>query len=182
MTSEVTATPLPQLLLNEAILLFEKQYEGALDKDPKIETAVRLLGRKPGFAMIAQLIRDRDDFTDVDDIMKFIGSTFSTTLFGAMPFTEYDGKTKKFVKYTFTKQPPSYMSCLCTPKTPTSPKITFWFRCYAYFIIGVYQGAFLHFGYKTLPSMEIREGWILSISFHVIKINDQLEFMASVPK
>ena len=146
-------TPLPQLLVSEAIRELQKKYENALDKTTHIEMEICQMGIKPGFAIASQLCRDSADINTFDDIVKFLVSRFSPALFNLTPQSKID--KANVLKISYADKLPSWFNCvLSSPGLPMTPGQIFWFRSYAYFILGLYSGALLHFGYKATVALE----------------------------
>ena len=56
----------------------------------------------------------------------------------------------------------------------------FWFNTYAHFVLGLYCGALLHFGYKATPEFRIGEVFPLTFTFQLEELEKTWEFSANV--
>jgi hypothetical protein len=175
------ANPLAQLLVTEAIREFECRFDGMSDKALRVEHHICKLGRKPGFAMASQLLRSgQENVAALDEIGRFLAQKFSPTIFGVQA-TKFDtspspiGFTINFAE----KLPAWFSSILSAPSQPMTPDQTFWFRCYASFVVGVFAGALLHFGFRvTWQTFELRAG-ALTISYRCDALDGAWEYSAA---
>ncbi|OHT10035.1 hypothetical protein TRFO_20838 [Tritrichomonas foetus] len=169
-------SPLPQLLVSEAIHEFEKKYENMTDKSTHIEINICNMGVKPGFAMASQMCRNGQDFETLDDICKFLTTRFSQTLFKVT--AKYVLSPQKVLSITFPEKVPSWFNCIVSPNGSMTPQQIFYFRAYAYFFLGLFQGAFLHFGYKATPALDNKPP-LLSLLFRLESLDGSWEFMSN---
>lgn len=177
---KVKNNPLPQLLVTEAIRELSKRFENMNDKNSHIEKHIGALGRKPGFAMASQLCRTgQENVESLDEICKFIAGKFSQAIIGMSAKHTLTQQGSKILNLTFEKLP-SWFNCLVNPGSQQlSPDQQFWFRCYASFIMGVYSGALLHFGYKTIQR-EPKIGTPLVLSLVIEDLDGTWEFSANM--
>jgi hypothetical protein len=179
--------PLPQLLVTEAIREFEKRFEGTNNKTARIENQIRKLGRKPGFAMVSQLLRASTESVDgLDDIARFLGGRFTQTIFGVQAKAEII-QTPKSLRITFDRLPSWFLS-IAPPSGGAAAGLSpehFWWRSYASFLIGVYTGALLHLGQKVtsrdISAAEARGGSQLILLFVLEELDGTWEFSAASP-
>jgi hypothetical protein len=157
---------LAHLLVTEAINEIKDHFRSQ-DPDsvrPQIEFQIARLGRKPGFSMVAQLLRSSPDPTD---ITATLATVVTARLFEthADVVMAPDGAT---LKITFPGGPPPWFQSFVGRVMGNTER--FWFRAYASFVLGVYAGAILHFGYETDASFEHEpDGTGLAFTFSLRK-------------
>lgn len=178
MSDDKFVNPIPQLLVTEAIHEFEKKFENMTDKNTHVELNICNLGIKTGFAMASQICRrDTTEIESLDDICKFLAGRFTQSLFNVSAAKSLS--TQKVLNITFSDKLPSWFNSIITPGSQQqSPESIFWFRSYAYFLLGLYQGALLHFGYKATPALD-KQPPILSLLFRLEALEGSWEFMSS---
>jgi hypothetical protein len=181
------AHPLAQLLVTEAIREFEERFEGTNNKIAHIESQIRKLGRKPGFAMVSQLLRTSTESIDqIDDIARFLSLRLTPALFAVQAKAETTANPKT-IRILFDRLPPWFYSISPAPITGNtaslSPEQPFWWRAYASFLIGVYTGALLHFGLKVINrdigGPEVRSGIHIVLTFGLEELEGTWEFSAA---
>ncbi|OHS94859.1 hypothetical protein TRFO_10773 [Tritrichomonas foetus] len=167
---------LPLLLVTEAIRELEKRFEGMNDKTNHIETHICNLGKKPGFVMTSQILRNGSDIEGLEEICKFIATRFSQSVFSVQAKPSLS--QSKIFTLTFVERSPSWFQCLIPPNSSATPQQMFWFRAYGHFVMGVFCGALLHFGYKATPSFEKNSP--LTLSFKLEELEGTWEFASNV--
>lgn len=182
MSDDKNSYPLPQLLVMEAIRELEKRFSGISDREKHVFQHVLNLGKKPGFSMVSQLLRQSNSSTDFDteeDVIKFIGSKLSVAVFGIAAKCSHNSVRKEF-ELQYTEKLPNWFSSLVVPGKQT-PQHDFWIKAYAYFLVGVFTGAFLHFGYKATLANTLDEkiGKYLCFTFKYEKLTGTWEFSSN---
>lgn len=148
-----------QLVFELATGIREK-YKGDPDCSTQVQLRLQKFGIKPGFALAAQMVPETINENSMEQIVLFLTQQVSREILGAT--AEYsrdaDGKQlKRFLKFTFAKEIPSIFKRF-GPLNKNIPKENkFWIKAYGYFILGVYQGALLHFGLPSLASFELNK-------------------------
>jgi hypothetical protein len=67
-----------------------------------------------------------------------------------------------------------------SPAQPAAAEQLFWFRCYAAFVRGVFEGALLHFGFRAAKQgPEVRPGNQLIFVYKLEYLDGTWEFSAS---
>ena len=164
--------PLPLLLVTEAI----RELENLNDKNSQLSSHICNLGKKPGFVMVALIQTNPADFENLDVICRFIANQFSREVFNST--AKYNLTSNTFT-LTYDKAPSWFQSLspiinagtsLQTSPTPQQ----FWFQSYAHFLLGVFCGAFLHFGYDAKPSLAKLSP--LTLSFKLEELQETWEF------
>jgi hypothetical protein len=172
---EGSPNPVPQLLVTEAIRQFEAHFSESPEKASLVETEISRLGRKPGFAATAQLLRSIPDPADtLKDITDFLAGRFSIALFDvqAVPVMGKDA-----IKVRYGDRLPAWFASLTTPHGEIIEQAGRWFNGFAYFMIGLFSGALLHFGYRLIgpASYDFTSG-ALTFTFRAEKIDAVWEF------
>jgi hypothetical protein len=171
--------PLPHLLVTEAIRELEKHFEGISDRSALIEMHIANMGRKPGFAMVSQICRGGpESFEKIEDILAFVAGKFCQTLFGLPCKYAWNAATKT-LSLSFTDSLPAWFQCLAPPGAALTPQQTFWFRSYAYFFGGVFCGALLHFGYRTVASLDQKSNTLLAWNIKMDELDGTWEFASN---
>jgi hypothetical protein len=178
--------PLAQLLVTEAIREFEKRFEGTNNKTARIESQIRKLGRKPGFAMTSQLLRASTESVDgLEEIARFLGTKFTPAIFGVQPKTDVN-QAQKSLRIMFDRLPSWFLSIAPPPSGGAAPGLSpehFWWRSYASFLIGVYTGALVHLGQKVtsreISATEAPRGYQLILHFGLEELDGTWEFSAA---
>jgi hypothetical protein len=176
------ANPLAQLLVTEAIREFERRFNGMNDKSARVEQHIYNLGRKPGFAMTSQLLRSgQESITTIEEIGRFLAQKFSSTIFGVSATKTDASLASNSLAIHFTDKLPAWFASIQPPPAqPPTPDQTFWFRCYASFVVGVFSGALLHFGYRvTLHAFDPRPGALI-ISYRFEPLDGTWEYTAGL--
>ncbi|KAH0789505.1 hypothetical protein GPJ56_006585 [Histomonas meleagridis] len=171
--------PIPQLLVTEAIRELMNRYEGLADRDKHIFNQIFNFGKKPGFALIAQLCRTGLDYDTAEDACKYVATKFSQTVFGIQAKLIFNSTDKTF-QLQFTDKLPSWFDSLVVPGKQTQQD-DFWIKAYAHFISGVFSGALLQFGYKVTMSNKDDDklGKPLCLSFCYEKLLGTWEFSSN---
>lgn len=182
MSDDKNSYPIPQLLVTEAIRELEKRFSGMSDRDKHIFHHIINLGKKPGFSMVSQLLRQSNSSTDLDteeDAIKFIGSKLSVAVFGISAKSSFNSSRKEF-EIQYTEKLPNWFNSLVVPGKQTQQH-DFWIKAYAYFLVGFFTGALLHFGYKaTLAnSLDEKIGKSLCFTFKYEKLTGTWEFSSN---
>lgn len=134
--------------------------------------------------MASQLCRSGQDSVEgLEEIAKFLGGKFSSALFNVSAQCQLTGKPRADQKLTVSfaeKHLPSWFNCLqSSDGGQLTPEQTFWFRGYAFFVMGVYSGALLHFGYKATPRLQ-KIGPSLCLVFLLEELDGTWEFSANM--
>ena len=164
---------LPLLLVTEAIRELEQRFANMNDKNSHIETHICNLGKKPGFVLVAQLLRSSNECESLDEKFKFIANRFCNDVFQAK--ASYTSQNNNLT-ITFNEVPP-WFRCL-NPSTQHTPQQIFWFRAYGHFVMGVICGALLHFGIKATPKFDNSSP--LTLSFKYEELQGTWEFASNV--
>jgi hypothetical protein len=172
---EGSPNPVPQLLVIEAIREFEAHFADCPEKASLIATEIGRLGRKPGFAVTAQLLRSIPDPGDtLKDITDFLAGRFSVALFDiqAVP-----GMGNNTIKIKYGDRLPAWFTPLTTPQGEVLEQAGRWFNGFADFMVGLFSGALLHFGYRLIgpASYEFTTG-ALTFTFRAAKLDAVWEF------
>jgi hypothetical protein len=171
---------LPLLLVTEAIREFTSHFKspsGAADRS-NLEAEISRFGRKPGFAMTSQLLRSAPEFVDsIRDIADFLDAKFTPALFDVVGKMAIQGQT---ITLSFPKQPIWFTAVIgdrpALPGSMTDDALA-WYRAYAAFFIGVYSGAFIHFGFDVLSWFDCEpNGDNLTFTFKLQELDGSLEF------
>jgi hypothetical protein len=176
------ANPLAQLLVTEAIREFDRQFNGMSNKSSRVEQHICNLGRKPGFVMTSQLLRSgQENVATLDEIGRFLAQKFSPTIFG-VPATKYDTSlASNSLAIHFTDKLPAWFASIQpSPTQPMTPDQTFWFRCYGSFVVGVFSGALLHFGYRVREHVFDPRPGALIISYRFELLDGAWEYTAGL--
>jgi hypothetical protein len=158
---------LPQLLVTEAINDVKDHFRS---QDPdsvqgEIEFQIRRLGRKPGFSMVAQLLRSSPD---PPQITAALATVVTPRLFDVRADVAL-AQDEMTLSITFPVGPPHWFQSFIGHTMSSTEQ--FWFRAYASFIIGVYEGAILHFGYASNASFDHGpDGTSLAFTFALRKL------------
>ena len=154
MNDDKSVNKLPLLLVTEAIREFDKKFENMTDKNTHVELNICALGVKTGFAMASQICRrDTSDIETLDDICKFLAGRFSQILFNVTATKNLS--PQKVLNIIFSDKLPAFFNSIIAPGNQQQPpESIFWFRSYGFFLLGLYQGALLHFGYKATPALD----------------------------
>lgn len=179
MSDDKFVNPIPQLLVTEAIHEFEKKFENMTDKAAHIELNICNLGIKPGFAIASQICRkEPNDYENLEDISKFLSTRFTQSLFNVPAVKTLT--PQKVLTISFPDKLPSWFNSIITPgNAQQSSNSIFWFRAYAYFLLGLYSGALLHFGYKATPALSSDKQPSLNLSFKLEPLEGSWEFMSN---
>jgi hypothetical protein len=172
---EGAPNPVPQLLVMEAISEFEAHFHDCPEKGNRLDIEVSRLGRKPGFSATSQLLRSSNDIGDtLKDIAEFLAGRFSTALFDvpAKPTIQKD-----VLKLAFADRLPGWFASLVVQPGQVLEEQQLWFRGFAQFVIGLYSGALLHFGYRLIgPGLYDFTAGVLTFSLRVEKLDAVWEF------
>jgi hypothetical protein len=169
---------LPQLIVTEAVRELEKRFVNVNDKSSRIEAQLIALGRKPGFGMVSQIAATTPETLEgMDQIGEFLATRFSQALFNVTPTRNWNSSTKVFTLDFQLK--PAWFNSLSYGSGQMSADQTYWFRCYAYFIMGVYAGALLHFGYKATANLDQKTGAPLLFTFKLEELDGTWAFSAA---
>jgi hypothetical protein len=177
-----SANCLAQLLVTEAIREFGRRFDGTNDKWTHVEKHICQLGRKPGFAMTSQLLRSgQESIYSLEDIVKFLTSKLSAQAFGVQATRGEIYSNPRAIAIHYTDKLPSWFYSVVAPGAQSLlPEQKTWFRCYAYFMIGVFSGALVHFGFRVIcHDPDIRAGTQLLINFGLEELDGTWEFSAS---
>lgn len=171
--------PLPLLLVTEAIRELSKRFENLSEKESHIEHHICNLGKKPGFVMASHLILNSQDVEGFDEMCKFIATTFSKAMFNIQTKYQINNTgTSKKLTITFSEKIPLFQ-CLMPSGNHMNQQQQFWFNSYAQFVMGLYCGALLHFGYKAIPEFKQGELSSLTFSFLLEELEKTWEFSAN---
>jgi hypothetical protein len=167
----------PQLLVSEAVREFDKHFSDATDKNSNIYAQLIALGRKPGFGMASQLATN-EPLDSLEQIADFLSVKFSQTLFDVTPNRNLS-PDKTSLTLDFQLKPQKWFASLSLEARDRSPEQTFWHACYAHFLLGVYAGALLHFGYKTEAIWDQATGAPLLLKFKLEELDGTWAFTAN---
>ena len=139
------------------------------------------IGLKPGFTMAFSLVPRKFNPYSMEEIANFFRTTFSQTLFNVLPKCDANTDT---LKISFSnKSLPSFLHRFGPFNQPLSQTQMFWFKVYTYFMLGVYEGAMIHFGYKIVGTITYEEKGAFSIDLRVERNNgDWEDAFVPVPK
>ena len=179
MYEDKNSNPIPQLLVTEAIRELANIYDGLADRDKHVFNQIFNFGKKPGFALVAQLCRTGLDYETAEDACKFISSKFSQAVFGVPAKLNFNSTEKTF-QLQFTDKLPSWFESLVVPGKQTQLH-DFWINAYAYFISRVYSGALLQFGYKAtlINRYDEKLGKPLCLNFRFEELTGTWEFSSN---
>jgi hypothetical protein len=170
---------LPQLLVTEAIRELQKRFEHVTDKSVHIESQILNFGRKPGFSMTAHICSNMPETIDgIEQVADFLAGKFSQTLFG-VPATRSFGSTNRHLTIEFRTRP-TWFTSLVQPGGSPGQQQQFWFRCYGHFMMGVYSGALLHFGFRAIPTFDPKQTGGLSFLFRLDELDGAWEFTGNL--
>ena len=159
-TTDITMDwPLTQEFINQIIISAANELESHYANVPQgyrhSELRMQKIGFKPGFTMAFALVPRKFNTTSMDEISTFLKGTFSQTLFSVNCEAKADKGT---LNLTFKDSNlPSFIRRLGPFNTNFSPKQSYWFRIYTYFMLGVFEGAIVHFGYKVVATITSNE-------------------------
>lgn len=168
--------PLPHLLVTEAIREFAKRFENLSEKESHIVHHICNLGKKPGFVITSTL--NTQDVEGIEEIGKFMATTFSKAVFNLQAKYHFTSSPKR-LSIIFSEAP-SCFQCFIPLGNQINQQQQFWFNTYAHFVMGLYCGALLHFGYKATPEFKQGEYSPLSFSFVLEELDKTWEFSANV--
>lgn len=176
--SNTIPNTLSLLLVTEAIREFSKHFENMNDKNVHIEDRICNLGKKPGFALVSQLIRNSNasEPEKLEEIGLFLGKNVTHALFSLTARSSVNNY--KNIVLQFSNGLPSWFNCIAAPGSTMDAEQTFWFRNYAQFLIGVYLGALTHLGIKATARLEHAVPGSLVISFECVSLEGTWEFSA----
>ena len=140
------ADPLSFLLITEGTKVFEKIYEGSTEQAALVNQQMFVMGKKPGFALAAQLCKDNTD-GDTEDIGSFLSKKLCQVAFGVRPGYKKAGQ-RSFI-LTFSAQQNTQFACFGLNIQPQSQRQLDYFNAYASFYAGVLTGAAAHFGQRA---------------------------------
>jgi len=156
-----------RLMINEAGNEYSAKIPDSDSKDCFVGLKMQELGQKPGFMMALLLLDNEPELDKMDSIVKFLSGKFSKTLFG-LEANVQSGYQSISIKYNGAL--PSMFSYVCSPSAPMNEKQQYWFDLYTSFMVGVFSGAILHFGKKSIPKIK-------KVSSDGIEIDFDLEDM-----
>jgi hypothetical protein len=172
---EGAPNPVPHLLVIEAIREFESHFQDFPEKASLVETELNRLGRKPGFSATAQLLRSANDPGDsLKEISEFLAGRLSRALFDA---SATGSIVKDMVQIRYGDRLPGLFTALASAQGEVSEEQKPWFNGFAHFMIGLFAGSLLHFGYRLIgPASYEFTAAGLAFTFRVEKLDAVWEF------
>ena len=155
-------------IICSAVREYEIKYSGALEATRHCELQMQKLGNKPGFSMIDLLIPTKTNIGSLTEIKDFLATKFCQNLF-EVQCEVVPGKAQEVFSFKFQGESlPDFLKRL-GPFDKISEKQRFWQRAYCFFILGVFEGALLHLGYKAVASLTNDNPGVFILNFIVEK-------------
>jgi hypothetical protein len=171
-SGDTPGNPLPLLLVAEALREFDAHFPESPEKASQMESQMIRLGRKPGFACTAQLLRSAPDLGgSPKDIAEFLGARVSVAIVDIPARASFDS-TNLSMKFTYERLPAWFVPIIGEPHRQP------WVQGFAHFLMGFFSGALLHFGYRTVGPLGTYEltASALTLTFRVQQLDAAWEF------
>ncbi|EAY15156.1 hypothetical protein TVAG_392730 [Trichomonas vaginalis G3] len=154
---------LADLLVNELAKQIKLKYKDDVTCTNLVYLKLQNFGMKPGFAFAIQMVSTSLIESNLDNVVAYVGQVMGNEILGAP--AEFSNDGDKFIKFQYNKELPSMFRRLGPiTKQGMPPEQEFWLQVYGHFILGIYQGALLHFGYRTVGKFDFGDD---SIQFSI---------------